>query len=131
VPRPVVDDDGVQRAHKRLELLPEETLYLVERGSLFCWKDSDLDLSHIPGVEHIPGPPMTVQQAYSELTGTEDLTLERFQVGVASFVALVCTHWIDRFTHISSAWAILLHELFRPIHFIRRQPRIQPNQRRL
>lgn len=80
VPRPVVGEGGVQKVHKRLELLPEETLYLIERGSLFCWKQSDLDLSHVPGLSDIPGPPMTVQQVYSELIGMEDLTLERFQV---------------------------------------------------
>jgi tRNA-splicing endonuclease subunit Sen54 len=87
VPRPVVGEDGVQKAQKRLELLPEETLYLVERGSLFCWKDCGLDLAHVPGLDHIPGPPMTVQQAYSELTGVEDLTLERFQVRLGAFGA--------------------------------------------
>jgi tRNA-splicing endonuclease subunit Sen54 len=82
VPRPVVGEDEAQKIHKRLELLPEETLYLVERGSLFCWKDC-VDLSHVPGLEYIPGPPMSVQQVYSELIGVEDLTLEKFQVGVA------------------------------------------------
>lgn len=90
VPRPVVGEDGAHNVHKRLELLPEETLYLIERGSLFCWKDTDLNLSHVPGLDNISGSPMTVQQAYSELIGMEDLTLERFQVNLASFVVPTC-----------------------------------------
>ncbi|KAF5377948.1 hypothetical protein D9615_006756 [Tricholomella constricta] len=78
-PRPVHDGKGIKKIHKRLELLPEETIYLVERGSLFCWKESDLDLSK-PGMEHIAGAPMTVQQVYTEMVGVEDLTLEKLQV---------------------------------------------------
>jgi len=85
VPRPITDEDGAQKVYKRLELLPEETLYLAERGSLFCWKECNLDLSHVSGVENIPGPPMSVQQVYSELIGVEDLTLERFQVSATRF----------------------------------------------
>ena len=130
VPRPLVGGDGEQKVHKRLELLPEETLYLVERGSLFCWKESGLDLSLIPGVDDIPGHPMTVQQAYSELTGTEDLTLERFQVSAAPFIAQICTDWIFRSTHILNVWVILLPELFPQIRIIHRQLRIQSNNRR-
>jgi tRNA-splicing endonuclease subunit Sen54 len=102
VPRPIVGEDEVQKFHKRLELLPEETLYLVERGSLFCWKNTDLDWSRVPGMENIPGPPMSVQQVYSELIGMDDLTLERFQVGCHGFVALNCAHCLDRSTRISS-----------------------------
>lgn len=73
-PRPVVDEHGLSKLHKRLELLPEEAIYLIERGALFCWKESDMQL------EGIGGEPMTVQQAYTEMTGKEDLTLEKFQV---------------------------------------------------
>ena len=129
VPRPFVGKDGAQKVHKRLELLPEETLYLVERGSLFCWKESGLDLSLIPGLDDIPGYPMTVQQAYSELIGTEGLTLERFQVNDTPPIAQICTHWVVRSTHILNVWVILSPELFRQICFIHQQPRIQPNQR--
>lgn len=74
-PRPV----GVEKIYKRLELLPEEAIYLVERGSLFCWKDVGLDLAHA-GLENIPGAPMTVQQVYAEMLGVENLTLEKLQV---------------------------------------------------
>ncbi|KAJ3500629.1 hypothetical protein NMY22_g19200 [Coprinellus aureogranulatus] len=73
-PRVVADEHGVEKLQKRLELLPEEAIYLIERGSMFCWKESDL---RIEGTE---GVPMTVQQAYSEMSGTEDLDLEKFQV---------------------------------------------------
>lgn len=79
-PRPVLNQDGVEKVQKRLELLPEETIYLVERGSLFCWKETDLDLSHNPNLENMPGVPMSVQQVYSEMIGLDGLTLERFQV---------------------------------------------------
>lgn len=58
-------------ALKRLELLPEEALYLVERGSMFCWKDIGGDQ---------PGAPMSVQQAYAEMVGREGVTLEHYQV---------------------------------------------------
>lgn len=65
--------------HKRLELLPEEALYLVERGTLFCWKTGELfdASSEIDGVD---GTPMSIQQAFSEMIGREDLTLEKYQV---------------------------------------------------
>ncbi|KAF6747831.1 tRNA-splicing endonuclease subunit sen54 N-term-domain-containing protein [Ephemerocybe angulata] len=76
-PRQVLDTDGTEKLQKRLELLPEEAIYLIERGSMFCWKESNLDLRQLEGVD---GVPMTVQQAYSEMIGTEDLTLEKFQV---------------------------------------------------
>ena len=68
---------------KRLELLPEETLYLVEKGALFCWKASCDDG---PGEDVVDwdsssqGAPMSVQQAYAEMIGTQDLTLDRYQV---------------------------------------------------
>ncbi|KAG6879458.1 hypothetical protein C0992_002461 [Termitomyces sp. T32_za158] len=77
-PRPVADENGLEKIQKRLELLPEETIYLVERGSLFCWKDSGMDLTKAQ--IKISGAPMTVQQVYAEMLGVEDLTLERLQV---------------------------------------------------
>ncbi|KAG6841509.1 hypothetical protein C0991_010123 [Blastosporella zonata] len=77
-PRPAVDENGVEKIHKRLELLPEETIYLVERGSLFCWKDSSLDISKTQ--LEMAGAPMSVQQVYAEMLGVDDLTLEKLQV---------------------------------------------------
>ena len=78
-PRPV-EDNGVQKLQKRLELLPEEAIYLIERGSLFCWKKIDLDVGQVPGLNDVNGSPMSVQQAYTEMIGREGLTLEKFQV---------------------------------------------------
>lgn len=65
---------------KRLELLPEEALYMIERGSMFCWKRDGVDPSILKGTEMLDGAPMSVQQAYAEMIGTESLTLERYQV---------------------------------------------------
>ena len=68
---------------KRLELLPEEALYLVERGALFCWKEHDLIAQNTQqgsSLEDVEGYPMSVQQSYAEMIGREDLTLERYQV---------------------------------------------------
>ncbi|KAJ7647081.1 tRNA-splicing endonuclease subunit sen54 N-term-domain-containing protein [Roridomyces roridus] len=79
-PRRVDTEDGSEKLEKRMEILPEETLYLIERGSLFCWKATDLDLSGAEGLEEVLGSPMTVQQAFSEMIGTQDLTLEKYQV---------------------------------------------------
>ncbi|KAF8507641.1 tRNA-splicing endonuclease subunit sen54 N-term-domain-containing protein [Hysterangium stoloniferum] len=85
-PRPVVttgdNEGGKAKMHKRTELLPEEALYLIERGSLFCWKDSpaipsDKD-GDTMGEHEIRGSPMSVQQAYTEMIGKEDLTLDRY-----------------------------------------------------
>ena len=81
------------KSRKRLELLPEETLYLMEKGALFCWKasrDNDDDDTDEPGPEEderevewdsaSQGAPMSVQQAYGEMIGREHLTLDRYQV---------------------------------------------------
>lgn len=57
------------RERKRLELLPEEVLYLFERGTVECWTDGPRN-----------GVPMTVQWAWTEMIGSDDLTLERYQV---------------------------------------------------
>jgi tRNA-splicing endonuclease subunit Sen54 len=69
------------KAQKRLELLPEEALYLVEKGALFCWREShdgrDEDASWDSASQ---GAPMSVQQAYAEMIGTQDLTLDRYHV---------------------------------------------------
>ena len=43
-PRSMVDEDGVESLQKRLELLPEEAIYLIERGTMFCWKELDIRL---------------------------------------------------------------------------------------
>lgn len=75
--RPTSIDDGSMKLQKRLELLPEEALYLIERGALFCWKDIQMNFT---GLDDIEGAPMSVQQAFAEIIGKEDLTLEKYQV---------------------------------------------------
>jgi len=79
-PRLVTDQDGVEKLQKRLELLPEEAIYLIERGSLLCWKEADLGLGSTLDPSSVSGSPMSVQQAFAEMIGKEDLTLEKFQV---------------------------------------------------
>ncbi|THH30528.1 hypothetical protein EUX98_g3655 [Antrodiella citrinella] len=81
VPRPVAPQDGQQqKVAKRLELLPEEAIYLVERGSMFCWKALEDISPRMNGLEEMEGAPMSVQQVFAEMIGTEDLTLEKYQV---------------------------------------------------
>lgn len=55
---------------KTLELLPEEALYMVERGAIELWK----------GSSNGTRVPMSVQQAWSELLGHDEMTPERYQV---------------------------------------------------
>lgn len=86
--RQVLDENGASKVQKCLELLPEEAMYLVERGSLFYWKDSDM-VSSVPGIE---GVPMTVQQIHTEMVGLEGLTLEKFQVCLL-FIDKTCLTW--------------------------------------
>lgn len=69
-----------EKIHTRLALLPEEVLYLTERGSLLCWKQEDPKQQLTTSAFDKEGTPMSVQQAYAELIGQESLTLERYQV---------------------------------------------------
>lgn len=61
---------GKSDSHGRLNLLPEEALYLVERGSL--------DLRWLSG--ELEGIPLSLQAAYAFLLGKQELTLERYTV---------------------------------------------------
>jgi tRNA-splicing endonuclease subunit Sen54 len=49
---------------------------------MFCWMEHDLfgGISRHPGLEEMEGSPMSVQQAFTEMIGKEDLTLEKYQV---------------------------------------------------
>lgn len=86
---PLQNADSPQKkpSNSRLELLPEEALYLVERGSMFCYKQEGSDPEDMypdgpvePGDANVHGTPMSVQQAFADMIGKEDLTLERYQV---------------------------------------------------
>ncbi|KAI5117358.1 hypothetical protein M0805_002472 [Coniferiporia weirii] len=81
VPRrsPLNDAQKEKKAEKAVDLLPEEALYLIERGSMFCWVQVD-GMRRIEMDGDVDGTPMTVQQAYTQMIGREDLTLERYQV---------------------------------------------------
>ncbi|KAH9891790.1 tRNA-splicing endonuclease subunit sen54 N-term-domain-containing protein [Cubamyces lactineus] len=80
VARPAPVPEDTKKMQKRLELLPEEALYLVERGAMYCWKPTDEPIHHTAHLDDMEGVPMTVQQAFAEMVGTEDLTLEKYQV---------------------------------------------------
>jgi tRNA-splicing endonuclease subunit Sen54 len=75
---------------RRLELLPEEALYLVERGSMLCWNERQVLPTSTLGDESDPikiiGEPMSVQQCFMSMLGLENLTMEHYQVGI--FVSL-------------------------------------------
>lgn len=67
---------GTADSKNRMWLLPEEALWLLERGSLdIRWPSSE---------ERHPGPndgvPMSLQAAYAILMGRSGLTLEKYQV---------------------------------------------------
>jgi tRNA-splicing endonuclease subunit Sen54 len=94
--RPTSIDDGSIKLQKRLELLPEEALYLIERGALFCWKDIQADLT---GLDDIEGAPMSVQQAFAEIIGKEDLTLEKYQVIEATDFSVTILNIAHRSLH--------------------------------
>jgi tRNA-splicing endonuclease subunit Sen54 len=55
---------------KQVELLPEEALYMNERGAIELWKET-AEGARVP---------MSVQQAWAELIGHDELTPERYQV---------------------------------------------------
>lgn len=77
---------------KRLELLPEEALYLIERSALFCYKSASSGASLVEPSNYetnSPGAPMSIQQAFAEMIGREDMTLERYQVTDS---AIFCTN---------------------------------------
>jgi len=75
---------------KKLELLPEEALYLVERGSLLCWEQTEGQENQAEEPEErgqdlsdpvqIIGAPLSVQQSFAVMIGKADLTFERYQV---------------------------------------------------
>jgi hypothetical protein len=50
---------------RRVELFPEEMLYLLERGTLECWTEQ--------------GVPMSAQQGFATFLGKDELTMERYQ----------------------------------------------------
>ena len=80
VARPSSTSEDVKKIQRRLELLPEEALYLVERGAMYCWSPTDLPLPQSELLDDMEGVPMSVQQAFTEMIGVESLTFEKYQV---------------------------------------------------
>lgn len=66
----------------RVWLLPEEAIYLVERGSLdIRWPSSEIDAEgEEVGNKTVPAIPMSLQAAYACFMGRGGLTLERYSV---------------------------------------------------
>lgn len=90
---------------KRLELLPEETLYLVEKGALQCWRaveDFEPRETELDGAMF--GAPMSVQEAFSEMIGKEGMTLERYQVSINTTSIGSISQAIHRCTRTLSGW---------------------------
>ncbi|GAA97264.1 uncharacterized protein L969DRAFT_42382 [Mixia osmundae IAM 14324] len=56
---------------KRLELLPEEALYLIERGAIECW-NADKTTGE-------PSVPMSVQEAFALMIGSDSLSMPKYQ----------------------------------------------------
>lgn len=72
--------------------MPEEALYLMERGSLFCSRECDtskfLSGQSDPDFEDcnvINGAPMSVQQAFTEMIGVDGLSLQHYLVSPCDF----------------------------------------------
>ena len=108
--------DEALKIHKRLELLPEEALYLVERGTLFCTKESRGLTLNVPGMDDIEGVPMSVQQAFAEMIGSEGLTLEKYQV---STLISLCYHCLTCTLGLRVLEAPrILHYPHRPAHIV-------------
>ncbi|KAL8279072.1 hypothetical protein RQP46_008530 [Phenoliferia psychrophenolica] len=61
-------------SRKRIELMPEEALYLAERGTIELWSETVGDDGELLRV------PMSIQQAWAAIIGHDELTLERFNV---------------------------------------------------
>ncbi|MBW0478357.1 hypothetical protein O181_018072 [Austropuccinia psidii MF-1] len=88
------------RQRKRLELMPEELLYLVERGSVQCWTNEDKSTGE-------GSVPMSVQWAWSEMIGTDRLSLERYQV--YSYLKRL-GYVVLRKEHVDSIWHTRIHQ---------------------
>lgn len=77
--------DKKPRSITTLELLPEESLYLIERGSMLCFRSKSKMTPDIvqlldPESDSFAQEPMTVQQSFAEMIEKDHLTLARYQV---------------------------------------------------
>jgi hypothetical protein len=69
-----------------VELLPEEALYLLERGSLQIWQpggggDEELKMEFDEDTQTFPGcTEVTVMEGFARFVGMDGLSMERYQV---------------------------------------------------
>lgn len=92
------------REQKRLELSSEELLYLIERGNVECWTAYDEARAY-------GSIPMSVQQSWAEIIGTDHLSLERYQV----YAYLKRLGYIVlRKEHVDSIWHFQTQEAKQP-----------------
>lgn len=82
-----IDEEGKEKAVSLLWLLPEEALYLVERGNLDLWWPGEGVLRRLEGEEvevEDEGTPMSLQAAYAMLIGRDGekgkVELDRYTV---------------------------------------------------
>jgi hypothetical protein len=74
-------NDPKGKAKATIQLLPEEALFLLERGSLQIWMGEgewDDEVWGVPGAVE-----MSVAEAFAAFLGTDGLTWERYQVCLA------------------------------------------------
>jgi tRNA-splicing endonuclease subunit Sen54 len=89
-----------------VELLPEEALYLLERGSLQIWVRSPIAAAEEEAEadewdEEIQGfrgaVEMSAMEAYGRFIGQDGLSLERYQVSLVALTPScggVCVEWL-------------------------------------
>lgn len=73
----------------RVELLPEEALYLLERGTMQIWKgradpaEGNVDFEFDEEEARFEGlTELTVSEGFARFVGMDGLSLERYQVGL-------------------------------------------------
>ena len=115
--------DGVGEGKKRsrIALLPEESLYLLERGSLQIWILADEpDLIHRPvgfgewsdNLQGVVGAvEMSVMQGFASFLQQDSLTLQRYQVRYDCQPISGGPNFVPRRTHTSSDLALWSSEL--------------------
>jgi hypothetical protein len=73
-------EKAVPALQSSVELLPEEALYLLERGSMTIWQGEDEGEFHEEYQGYDKMTEMTALEAFSSFIGMEGLSLERYQV---------------------------------------------------
>jgi len=77
-------EKAVPALQSSVELLPEEALYLLERGSMTIWQGEDEGEFHEEYQGYDKMTEMTALEAFSSFIGMEGLSLERYQVSYCS-----------------------------------------------